>query len=149
VSAGIGAAYGRRAAVGDLVLADRVVHADLGADSPEGFLPIDALGLGAATTWLDEALVARVAARTPVAAGPIVTVSTVTGTAERAKELVAAYDPAAEGMEGAGVLAAARAHGLPFLELRGISNLVGRRDRSAWDLPAALAALTRIPAALA
>jgi futalosine hydrolase len=148
VSAGIGGAFTGKADVGDLVLADRVVHADLGAESPQGFLPIDALGLGAATTWLDEARVARVATRTAVAVGAVLTVSTVTGTAERAAELTAAHDPTAEGMEGAGVLAAASAHGVPFLELRGISNLVGRRDRDAWDLPAALAALTRIPGGL-
>jgi futalosine hydrolase len=46
------------------------------------------------------------------------------------------------------VLAAARAHGVPFLELRGISNLVGVRDRAGWNLPAALAALTRVPGGL-
>jgi futalosine hydrolase len=148
VSAGIGGGFAGKAGIGDLVLADRVVHADLGADSPQGFLPIDALGLGAAITWLDEARVALVAGRTAVAVGAVLTVSTVTGTAARAAELTATHDPAAEGMEGAGVLAAARAHGVPFLELRGISNLVGPRDRDAWDLPAALAALTRIPGGL-
>jgi futalosine hydrolase len=148
VSAGIGGGFAGKAGVGELVLADRVVHADLGAESPLGFLPIDALGLGAATTRLDETRVALVATRTAVVVGAVLTVSTVTGTAERAAELTAAHDPSAEAMEGAGVLAAACAHGVPFLELRGISNLVGPRDRDAWDLPAALAALARIPGGL-
>jgi futalosine hydrolase len=148
VSAGVGGGFAGRAAVGDLVLADRVVHADLGADSPDGFVPIDALGFGPARYEPDPGLVRVVAARTGAVVGPVLTVSTGTGTEARAKELAAAHDPAAEAMEGAGVLAAARAHRVPFLELRGISNLVGRRDRDAWNLPAALAALTRIPEGL-
>lgn len=147
-SAGVGGGFPGRANVGDLVLADRVVHADLGADSPDGFIPLDALGFGAGPDGLDPELVRWVADRTAAVVGAVLTVSTVTGTAERAAWLAAAYHPAAEAMEGAGVLAAARAHGVPFLELRGISNLVGPRDRETWDLPAALAALTRIPGGL-
>jgi futalosine hydrolase len=144
VSAGVGGGFAGRAAVGDLVLADRVVHADLGAGSPDGFLPVDRLGFGAAETVLDAGLVARAAAGlegTGAVVGPVVTVSTVTGTAQRAAELVAAHRPAAEAMEGAGVLAAAEAHGVPFLELRAISNPVGPRDRAGWDLAGALARL--------
>ncbi len=141
LSAGIGGGFAGRAAPGELVLADRVVHADLGAGSPAGFLPVDELGFGTVTTVLDAGLVARAAAATGAVVGPVVTVSTVTGTAERATELVAAHRPAAEGMEGAGVLAAAEAHGVPFLELRAVSNPVGPRDRAGWDVPGALARL--------
>ena len=141
VSAGVGGGFAGRAGPGDLVVADRVVHADLGAGSPDGFLPVDRLGLGEATAVLDAGLVARAAAATGAVVGPVVTVSAVTGTAERAAELAAAHRPAAEGMEGAGVLAAAAAHGVPFLELRAVSNPVGPRDRAGWDLPGALARL--------
>lgn len=149
VSVGIGGGFAGRAAPGDLVVADRVVHADLGADSPDGFLPVDRLGFGTAATVLDADLVARAAAATGAIVGPVLTVSTVTGTAQRAAELAAAHRPAAEGMEGAGVLAAAEAHGVPFLELRAISNPVGPRDRAGWDLPGALARLGPAVRALA
>ena len=149
VSAGVGGGFAGRAGPGDLVLADRVVHADLGAGSPDGFLPVDRLGFGSALTVLDAGLVARAAAATGAVVGPVVTVSTVTGTAARAAELAAAHRPAAEGMEGAGVLAAAAAHGVPFLELRAISNPVGPRDRAGWDLPGALARLGPAVRALA
>jgi futalosine hydrolase len=44
-------------------------------------------------------------------------------------------------MEGAGAAAAAVLHGVPFVEIRAISNVVGPRDRSAWRIPDALAAL--------
>ena len=39
--------------------------------------------------------------------------------------------------------------GLPFAELRTISNAVGPRDRDAWRITDALAALERVGAALA
>jgi futalosine hydrolase len=149
VSAGVGGGFAGRAGIGDLVLADRVVHADLGAGSPDGFLPVDRLGFGQVETVLDPALVARAARSTGALVGPIVTVSTGTGTAERAAELAAAHRPAAEAMEGAGVLAAAQAHGVPFLELRAVSNPVGPRDRAGWDLPGALARLGPAVRALA
>ncbi|PPS69089.1 Futalosine hydrolase [Streptomyces sp. MH60] len=45
-------------------------------------------------------------------------------------------------MEGFGVAEAAAAHGVPVLELRAVSNPVGPRDRAAWRIGEALAALT-------
>jgi futalosine hydrolase len=49
-------------------------------------------------------------------------------------------------MEGFGVATAAAAAGVPFAELRTISNSIGRRDRSAWRIGSALAALTNAAA---
>jgi futalosine hydrolase len=49
----------------------------------------------------------------------------------------------AEAMEGFGVATAAAGAGVPFAELRAISNLVGPRDRAAWRLEDAFAALRR------
>ena len=78
-----------------------------------------------------------------VAVGPVLTLSTMTGTAARARELMARHDAIAEAMEGSGVAHVARLHRLPVLELRTISNAVGERDRSGWDMLGALDALTR------
>jgi futalosine hydrolase len=141
VVAGIGGGFAGRAAIGDVVVADRILHADLGADSPAGFLPGGDLGLGPGGTGSSRRLVAAAAERTGAVVGPIVTVSTVTGTAAGAAELVRRHDPAAEGMEGAGGWAAAEAYGVPVLEIRAISNLVGPRDRDGWEIPRALGAL--------
>jgi futalosine hydrolase len=75
--------------------------------------------------------------------GAVLTVSTVTGTAARAAALRDRHPTAlAEAMEGFGVAEAAAAHGVPVLEIRAISNPVGPRDRAAWRIPDALAALT-------
>lgn len=143
VIAGIGGGFAGRAGIGDVVIADLVVHADLGADSAAGFLPISELGFGPDSWRPAPDLVTAAVRRTGGRAGPILTVSTVTGTAERAADLDRRHSPAAEGMEGAGGWAAAERAGLPFLEIRAISNLVGPRDRDSWDLPAAFGALGR------
>ena len=44
-------------------------------------------------------------------------------------------------MEGFGVLRAAALAGVPALEVRVISNMVGEEDRTRWDIPGALAVL--------
>ncbi|MFD8124916.1 futalosine hydrolase [Streptomyces albidoflavus] len=142
VSAGIGGGFAERAPVGAVVVADRIVAADLGAETPDGFVPVTGLGFGTDVHVPPAALVeaAREAGLVP---GAVLTVSTVTGSAGRAAELLARHPSAvAEAMEGFGVAEAAAAHGVPVLEIRAVSNAIGPRDRDAWRIPAALTALT-------
>lgn len=142
-------------AVGDALVATRVVAADLGAADGADFLPLEQVVVGTPsvldlppehTSLLSDRLTA---AGLPTTAGTVLTVSTVTGSADRARQLWAAHTPVGEAMEGYGVALAASTHGIPVLEVRTVSNLVGPRDRGSWDLPAALWALTATAAALA
>ncbi|MFE7300251.1 futalosine hydrolase [Streptomyces sp. NPDC057579] len=143
VSAGIGGGFPPAAPLGSVVVADAIVAADLGAQTPDGFVPVTELGFGTVAHLPDPVLVAALAAATGGAAGPVVTVSTVTGSAARAAELAERHPGVlVEAMEGFGVAEAAAAHGLPVLEIRTVSNAVGPRDRAAWRIGPALAALT-------
>ncbi|TXR96103.1 futalosine hydrolase [Streptomyces sp. col6] len=143
VSAGIGGGFAPAAPVGSLVVADAIVAADLGADTPDGFLPVTALGFGRDRFAPPPALVRETAAATGARTGGILTVSTVTGTAERTAALLTAHPHAvAEAMEGFGVAEAAALAGVPALEIRAVSNTVGPRDRDAWRIGDALTALT-------
>lgn len=153
VCAGIAGAFRGQARLRQVVLADRIVHADLGAESPAGFLALHELGFGETEHALSPVLVAAAAARLdapvgPALVGPVLTVSTATGTDNRAALLAARYGAVAEAMEGAGVYAAALATDVPMLEVRAVSNLVGRRDLTGWDVPGALAVLGDAVAAL-
>ncbi|MUT64780.1 futalosine hydrolase [Paenibacillus sp. NEAU-GSW1] len=154
ISAGIAGGFVGRAAVGSLVVASELIAADLGAETPEGFRRVDELGFGSAAIAADAELAARLAkalraSGLETAHGPILTLSTVTGTAETAEALAARVPGAcAEAMEGFGIAAAARRHGLPALELRAISNPVGPRDRSAWRIKEALQSLEAASAVL-
>ncbi|WP_258054911.1 futalosine hydrolase [Streptomyces sp. Ru71] len=143
VSAGIGGGFLPHAPVGSLVVADEITAADLGADTADGFLPVTELGFGTVTHHPPAGLVRQVADALGAPAGPVLTVSTVTGSAARAAELRARHPRAlAEAMEGFGVAEAAGAHGVPVLEIRAVSNPVGPRDRAAWRIGDALTALS-------
>jgi futalosine hydrolase len=143
ISAGIGGAFRGRAELGGLLLARRIVAADLGAgaprdeEHPDGFLSIDELGFGSA---------AAEGGRLPgveAVVGTILTVNCATGTDERAEELTRRHPEAVgEAMEGYGVAAAAALFDLPCAEIRAVSNFVGRREREAWRIGPAMAALT-------
>jgi futalosine hydrolase len=143
VSAGIAGGFQPGAPLGSLVLAEAITAADLGAETPAGFVPVTDLGFGTVTHHPPKALVDLLAAATGARTGTVLTVSTVTGSAERAAELRTRHpDALAEAMEGFGVAEAAAAHTTPVLELRAVSNPVGPRDRAAWRIGDALTALT-------
>jgi futalosine hydrolase len=149
LSAGIGGGFAPLG-IGDVAVASSIVFADLGAETATGFTPLSALGFGADRYDVDPQLAVQLADATGGHLGTVLTVATVTGTAATAAGLLARCpDAVAEAMEGAGVAAAAALHGVPVGEIRAVSNLVGPRDREAWDLPAALAALGRAVAAVA
>jgi futalosine hydrolase len=143
VSAGVAGGFGARTLIEAVVVATRSVAADLGADGPDGFIPIDELGFGTAS------LPATALPVPGAVTGAVLTVSTVTGTAAGARALAERYpDAVAEAMEGFGVASAAALAGVPFAEVRTISNQVGPRDRASWRLRAALDALGSIGEAL-
>lgn len=147
ISAGIGGGFPGKVEVGSLVVANKIVAADLGAETPEGFCSLDKLGYGSTSIRVVAGLVDRVsdgllAAKLPVKTGPVLTLSTVTGTAETAAEVLTRVPEAvAEAMEGYGVAKAAQSCGIPAMEIRAISNMVGPRDRSAWQIKEALEVL--------
>ncbi len=149
LSAGIGG--GIAVPVGGIAVATRSVAADLGAESPDGFLDLERLGFGTSSLDADPGLVSAMTSALPyAAAGPVLTVSTVTGTAVKARELLTRHpDAVAEAMEGFGVAIAATQVGLPFGELRTISNPVGPRDRAAWRIGDALDGLSEAFVSLA
>ncbi|MFF3839989.1 futalosine hydrolase [Streptomyces sp. NPDC001930] len=147
VSAGIAGGFQPLAPLGSVVVSSAVVAADLGAQTPDGYLTVDELGFGRSVHPVPEALQGRIAAALdaaglPHTVGPVLTVSTVTGTADRAAELAGRHPgAAAEAMEGFGVAEAAAAYGVPVVEIRAVSNAVGPRDRAAWRIGEALHAL--------
>jgi len=151
VSAGIAGGFRGRAAIGDVVLADQVIAADQGVMTDEGFSTLRDLGLPGEGGYV----VGNLEHRARLASGPyrllagdILTLSCMTGTDARAAELASRYPRAvAEAMEGYGVIEATRrsrertGRDIPFAEIRAISNIIGRRDRSTWNIPLAFGAL--------
>lgn len=69
-----------------------------------------------------------------VKSGTFITVSTCTGTRERAIELKKRFNAICENMEGASVAHICTFYGTPMIEIRGISNIVEDRDKGKWDI---------------
>ncbi len=154
ISAGIGGGFPAAADIGSIVLSTEIIAADLGAETPDGFLSIDELGFGSSKISVDPLLVRVIEQQLKkkgldVQTGPILTVSSATGTEETGKKRAALIPgAAAEAMEGFGVAAAALQFGLPVVEMRAVSNRVGLRDRNAWKIDEALRALAEASAVL-
>lgn len=151
--------------VGDLVLASEEVYGDEGAVTPDGFLDMRSLGFPLAERggerWFNRfpvdpellahgqrLIVQALDAQQRVACGPLVTVSACSGSAAAGRQLARRTEGLGENMEGAAVAQLCARFGVPFFEVRGISNLVEDRDLSRWDLPRAAAAAQQAVRAL-
>lgn len=145
INAGVAGGLDSRVTIGDTVIGTAALSAELGVALPDRFQPLDELGFGTNTIACDPALTTGVTGRH----GVILTLATITGTPQLATSLAGRYpDALAEAMEGFGVATAARDAGLPFAEIRTVSNAVGDRDVSGWDWTAGFTALAAAAAAL-
>jgi len=139
---------------GDLLLARDEVLADEGVDCGDRFLDLEALGFPAVATphpaynrfappatllKRAEEVLSKTAARLAVRlqTATALTVSSCSGTTARGATLARRWQGSGENMEGGAVAQVCRAWEVPWLEVRGISNLVEDRDPSRWDLPRA------------
>lgn len=62
----------------------------------------------------------------------------VTGTKARRDHLYALYEPDVETMEGVAFFESCLTHSIPFMSLKGISNVVGPRDKDSWQIEKAV-----------
>lgn len=67
-----------------------------------------------------------------------ITVNTVHGSDPSITRVTERFNPDVETMEGAGFMYAALIHGVPFAQIRAVSNVVERRNRGAWQLDLAI-----------
>jgi futalosine hydrolase len=81
--------------------------------------------------------------------GTCVTASQVTGLYGQAEEVALLWGALSESMEGAAAAHICALYGTPFLEIRGISNLVADRDRDSWQVEHAVAIAGRAALAVA
>lgn len=141
------------AALGTRVLATSCVFGDEGAQTPESFVDVGALGFPPAPGVRGVAMPTdrrffRALRGLADAEGGVATVSTCSGTDALAHEMARRTGAMVEAMEGAAVALVAHRLGVPFGELRVLSNTTGDRARQRWDMGAALGALERVAAGL-
>jgi futalosine hydrolase len=153
---GIGGAYPSSGAqVGDIAIAKEEIAGDEGVMTLDGFKDTEYIGIPliktatsmmytkypASESLLKLSLQALAsyqdAAAAKVHIGAFVTLSTCTGTSARAQELERRYHGLCENMEGAAAAQVSELHGMPWIEVRGISNIVEDRNIEKWNVPKA------------
>jgi futalosine hydrolase len=149
INAGIAGGFRERCTVGDVVVCSREDYADLGLEDGSAFPLPGGLELVRQVEADAELLRPFLAGRIPVIVGRGVTSATVTSTTARALALAYRFRADVESMEGFAVLRAAQLAGVPAIEIRGVSNLVGERESNGWDFRSgALAAVATTDALL-
>jgi futalosine hydrolase len=128
------------------VVRDRV--ADLGAEDGDGFLTVQDLGLlgpddfpyrdGVLVNTQPPAIEAL--ASLPAVSG--ITVNRVHGEVHSIAEVSARFRPDVESMEGAAFMYACLVEGVPFAQVRTVSNVVERRNRASWKMREAVEELS-------
>lgn len=134
VNAGIAGGFAGRARVGEAFAVETDHLAELGLEGAEPLPPPGGVRL-ITQVDSDRALLER-AQRIGARIGNAITVSTITATESRAQELAARFEAELEAMEGFAVLRCAATAGIPAIELRGVSNIVGPRESSGWNFDA-------------
>lgn len=131
--------------VGDVAIAEKEFYGDEGVIIKDGFHGLDFIKIpllkkGKKKLFneftLNKGIVNMIKRKikVPLKAGNFVTLSTITGTTERAIELRDKYNAMCENMEGAAVAHVCEFFAKDMVEIRGISNIVEDRDRSKWDI---------------
>lgn len=150
VNTGCGGAYsGSGLSVGDLAVATAEIYGDEGVLTVNGWHTLEIIGIPSVERKgnrysnefplsMEQAVkVFRFATSLglPVKRGKFVTVSTCSGTSMRGDELEKRFGGICENMEGAAIAHTSLLYDTPFLEVRGISNMVEDRNISKWDIP--------------
>lgn len=150
VQAGVAGAYSRSLALGEVVFVETDALSDLGAEDSDGsFMDVYALGLagkndppfcdGRLRSLGLEGIWGEALRRFPSVSA--ITVQTVAGKEETITARAIRYRADVETMEGAPFHYCCLRTGVPFAQLRAISNYVEPRNRAAWKMPQAIAAL--------
>jgi len=133
--------------LGATVVASASVFADEGVATLQGFEDLAKLGFPPTATGISvPAADSLIEALRPHAdaVGPIATVSTCSGTDALAQDFQRRTGALAEAMEGAAIALVAQRFGVPFGELRVISNTTGNRHQQTWRIKDALSTLSRV-----
>ncbi len=125
---GIGGAYPESGlSIGDVACAESETYGDLGVETPDGFLELP--------EFIRQSYPLQLFPTTRRAR--FVTVATCSGTDESSQRIRNRTQGDLENMEGAAAVQVATHYGIPIGEVRGISNMTGRRDRASWKIPQA------------
>lgn len=157
---GYGGAYPpSQLGIGDIAVATEEIYGEEGVLIPNGWQSMEYIGIPLLEKWKNKyfnrfpsnkEMVERaveIAKRLPafsrgasepkILCGPFVTMSQATGCREIGEQLCRRFQAICENMEGAAIAHICTLYDVPFLEIRGISNMVEDREPANWNKPIA------------
>ncbi len=151
INLGVGGAYPESGLdIGDIAVALKEIYGDEGVISSGGWKNLKSLGIPFVQTGrkkyfnefpFNKNLVKKVLNSVKdigqAKSGNFITVSSTTGIHKRAVELKKRFNAICENMEGAAIAQVCAIYKIPMLEIRGISNIAGIRDKRKWNLKVA------------
>lgn len=146
LQAGVAGSFDRDISLGDVYLVRTDRFARMGAEDGEGFIDVFDIGLiqSDGLPFTNKALVNPLLKADYGLALPEVealTVHTVTGSEATTRLLTEQYQCQLESMEGAAFHYVCLQEGVPFAQVRAVSNYVERRNRVAWKMEEAISHL--------
>jgi len=141
---GVCGSFHRLLAPGSVVHVISDCVAELGAEDGDAFLTIQQMGLLGENEFpfqggrLVNTSAPAAPALTHLRTVNGITVNTAHGSERSIASAVERFHPDVESMEGAGFMYACLIHGVPFAQVRAVSNIVERRNRAAWKLDLAI-----------
>ena len=142
IQAGIAGSFTDDLELGSTVIVQRDTFADLGVEEKGSFINIFDMGLSDRNDfpfnngWLINKH--PLLDRTNLEVVTSVTVNKLSDTLLQKKRYIDMYGARIETMEGAALHYVCLQEGIPFIQLRSISNYVGERDKSKWKMEQAL-----------
>ncbi|HTN16484.1 MAG TPA: futalosine hydrolase [Chitinophagaceae bacterium] len=147
IQAGIAGCFDSTVPLGTVLGVGAEQYGDLGAEDREGYIDIFSLGFLAADT--PPFVQGKLHNEQPFLAGKdlpfasALSVNTVSGQAATIEKRRNAYGAQLESMEGISFHYACLQQGLPFLQLRAVSNYVTPRNRAEWNIGLAIGNLNQ------
>lgn len=149
INAGIAGSFNPDIKVGDVVLPVSDCFADAGIETPDGFYTMSEAGLRNADSFPFQNGRITAGNRFFAKASKLlktvnaISVNRTSGSEPTISRLREMYNPDIETMEGATFFYICAMEKIPFMGIRSVSNFVEPRQREKWDVPLALANLTR------
>ena len=147
IQVGIAGSFNPTLVLGTAVTVRQEILADMGVYETDGYHDIFELGLaeenvppleqGAIVNHHDHLIESA-----SLLAVSAVSVNEISTSAEKIKLFAEKYKADIESMEGAALHYVCAMQQIPFIQIRGISNLVGERDKTKWKIPESMLAAT-------
>lgn len=145
IQAGIGGSFSKKIILGDVVLIQSDAFTDIGVEENKKFKSIFELGFVDVNEFpfSNGELINNTAVfqTFDLKSAKGITVNTIHDKKKKAKILKKRFNAEVESMEGAAFHFVCLQQQVPFIQIRAISNKVGERDKSKWDIKNAIANL--------